>query len=134
MFVIAGVSGNVGSVVAKDLLAAGEKVKVLVRDPQKGASWSKQGAEVAVASLDDPKALATALKGAAGFFTLLPPNYQLQSSFLAQQRKTADSIAQAVKESGVPHVVILSSVGADLPEGTGPIRGLHYLEGKLRET
>src|SRR5438309_1258204 len=62
MFVVAGVSGHVGSVVAKELLAAGEKVKVLVRDAGKGASWSKAGAEVAVASLEDPGALTTALK------------------------------------------------------------------------
>jgi uncharacterized protein YbjT (DUF2867 family) len=46
----------------------------------------------------------------------------------------ADSIATAVAASGVPHVVMLSSVGADLPEGTGPIRWLHHLENRLRET
>ena len=35
----------------------------------------------------------------------------------------AAAIAAAVKANGVPHVVILSSVGADLPSGTGPIKG-----------
>ena len=50
------------------------------------------------------------------------------------QRTTADAIAAAVKESGVPHVVILSSIGADLAEGTGPIKGLHYLEKVLKAT
>jgi uncharacterized protein YbjT (DUF2867 family) len=133
MFVVAGVTGHVGSVVAKELLGHGEKVKVLVRDAAKGAAWSKMGAEVAVGGLDDGKALAGALRGATGLFTLLPPNYQV-SGFYAFQRKLADAIAAAVKESAVPHVVELSSVGADLAEGTGPIKGLHYLENALRAT
>jgi uncharacterized protein YbjT (DUF2867 family) len=133
MFVVAGVTGHVGSVVAKELLGHGEKVKVLVRDAAKGAAWSKLGAEVAVGGLDDVRSLAGTLRGASGFFTLLPPNYQV-SGFYAFQRKVADAIAAAVKESAVPHVVELSSVGADLAEGTGPIKGLHYLENALRAT
>ena len=133
MFVIAGVTGHVGSVVAKELLAKGQKIKVLVRDAAKGATWSSQGAEVAVGALDDSASLTAALKGASGFFTLLPPNYQ-STDFYAEQRKTADSIAAAVKASGVPHVVLLSSVGADLETGTGPIKGLHYLEKALHAT
>ena len=42
MFVIAGVTGHVGSVVAEKLLAKGQKVRVLVRDAGKGAAWSKR--------------------------------------------------------------------------------------------
>lgn len=133
MFVVAGVTGHVGSMVAKELLAHDESVKVLVRDRAKGEVWAKRGAQVAVASLDDATGLAGALKGAAGFFTLLPPNYQVKG-FYAHQRSQADAIAAAVKESGIPHVVMLSSVGADLAEGTGPIKGLHYLEKALTAT
>jgi uncharacterized protein YbjT (DUF2867 family) len=133
MFVVAGVTGNVGSVVARELLAAGEKVKVLVRDEKKGAEWVKKGAAMAVANLDDARALTAALQGAEGFFTLLPNDPQ-QKGFYAAQRKTAESIAEAVKASGVPHVVILSSVGADLADGTGPIKGLHHLENVLKAT
>jgi uncharacterized protein YbjT (DUF2867 family) len=133
MFVIAGVTGHVGSVAAEKLLAKGQKIKVVVRDAGKGASWSKKGAEVAVGSLDDQAFLAGALRGAKGFFTLLPPNYQA-TDFFASQKKTADVIAAAVKASGVAHVVMLSSIGADHPAGTGPIQGLHYLENALRAT
>jgi len=132
-FVVAGVTGNVGSVVAAELLAKGQKVKVLVRDAAKGAEWSKKGAEVAIAQLGDKDALAAALAGARGFFVLLPPNFAAPD-FYAYQRETADSIAAAVKASGVPHVVVLSSVGADLPDGTGPIKGLYFLENALRAT
>lgn len=133
MYVVAGVTGHVGSVVAKELLAKGKPVRVLVRTADKGAAYAKQGAEVAVGSLDDQNFLSGALKGASGFFTLLPPNYQA-ADFFGTQKKTADSIAGAVKASGVRHVVMLSSIGADRPSGTGPIRGLHYLENALRAT
>jgi uncharacterized protein YbjT (DUF2867 family) len=133
MFVVAGVSGHVGSVAAKKLLSKGQPIKVIVRDAAKGVPFSQEGADVAVGVLEDSAFLAGALRGAAAFFTLLPPNYQA-TDFFATQRKTADSIASAVKASGVPHVVMLSSVGADLASGTGPIKGLHYLEGALRAT
>jgi uncharacterized protein YbjT (DUF2867 family) len=132
-FVVAGVTGHVGSVVATELLARGQKVNVLVRDEAKGAAWVEKGAEVAIASLGDKDALAAALAGAKGFFVLLPPNFAVPD-FYAYQRETSESIAAAVKQSGVPHVVLLSSVGADLPDGTGPIKGLHYLENALRAT
>ena len=131
MFVIAGVTGHVGSVVAEQLLAKGKPVKVIVRDAKKGEAWSKKGAEVAVGELGDSAFLAGALRGASGFFTLLPPNFAA-ADFYAFQRATVASIADAVKSSGVPHVVILSSVGADLAEGNGPIKGLYHLEAALR--
>ena len=50
-YVIAGVSGNTGSVAAAALLDAGAKVRVVVRDAAKGAPWKARGAEVAVADL-----------------------------------------------------------------------------------
>ena len=133
MHVVAGVSGHVGSVVASELLAQKKQVKVILRDAKKGAEWSKRGAEVAQGTLDDQAFLTGALKGATAFFTLLPPPPYDTTDFYAAQRKRADSIAAAVKSAGVPHVVILSSVGADVAEGNGPIRGLHYLEEQLKK-
>ena len=134
MFVISGATGHVGSVVAQELLGKKQEVKVIVRDPAKGAQWSQKGAELAVGSLEDQTFLTGALRGATGFFAMLPPPPFTTKDFHATQSKVADAIAGAVKASGVPHVVMLSSVGADLPSGTGPIRDLHYLEGALRET
>src|SRR5262249_25624206 len=133
MYVIAGASGHVGSVAANQLLQQGKKVKVIVRDAQKGALWSQRGAEVAVGELQDTAFLTGGLKGATGFFTLLPPKYGAPDFFVFQ-KQSSDAIAGAVKASGVPHVVLLSSLGADLPAGTGPIKGLHYLENALRAT
>lgn len=132
-FVVAGVSGHVGSVVARDLLAAGDDVTVIVRDAKKGNDWSARGAKVAVGSLDDAEFVAATVKGADGLFTLIPPHYATGDIYAAQ-RKTADALAAGVKKGGVPLVVLLSSVGADRADKNGPIKGLHYAETKLRET
>jgi uncharacterized protein YbjT (DUF2867 family) len=133
MFVIAGATGHVGGAAARELLAQKQKIKLIVRDAAKGKEWSARGAELAVGALDDAQFVASALKGATGFFTLLPPDYTAPDVF-ASQKTIADAIAQAVKQSGVPLVVVLSSLGADLASGTGPIKGLHYFENALRAT
>jgi uncharacterized protein YbjT (DUF2867 family) len=133
-YVIAGITGHVGSVVAAELLAHGETIKAVVRDENRGATWRDRGAEIAAGSLEDRAFLGKALAGAAGFFALLPPNESVTGDYFAAQRRTSDAIAGAVKDSHVPHVVMLSSLGAELAEGTGPIKSLHYLEDALRAT
>jgi uncharacterized protein YbjT (DUF2867 family) len=133
MFVIAGVTGHVGSVVASELLAQGKQIMVIVRTSAKGEDWSRRGAEVAVGDVGDRDFLTGALRGADGFFTLLPPNVGVEDLF-AYQRQVADAIAAAVAASKVPHVVLLSSIGAELESGTGPIKGLHHAEERLRAT
>ena len=133
MFVIAGASGHVGGTAAHTILAEYDAVKVIVRDRAKARAYTNPMAEVAVGDLTDTPFLTGALAGADGFFVLLPTDLAATDVYGAQ-RATADAIAAAVAASGVPHVVLLSSVGADLAVGNGPIKGLHYLEGKLRAT
>jgi len=133
MHVIAGATGRVGSAAARTLLAAGDPVRVLVRRDADAAAWRERGAEARIAPLDDPIALGRALEGADGFFVLLP--FDLTAADLdAHAGALTASIAQAVAAARVPHVVMLSSGGADLPTGTGPITGLHRLEQALRAT
>ncbi|MDH5738905.1 MAG: NmrA family NAD(P)-binding protein [Nitrospira sp.] len=130
MFVVVGATGNTGSAVVETLLGSKQPVRVVVRSADKGASWKAKGAEVAVASLDDVQALAKAFDGAKGVYLLVPPNYGA-TAWLSEQQARMDKAAEAVKKSGVSHVVFLSSVGGQLPGGTGPIRAVHYGEGKL---
>ena len=132
MYAIAGVSGNTGSVVAATLLAAGKPVRVIVRDAAKGAPWKAKGAEVAVASLDDRAALAAALKGVAGAYLLIPPNGLGETNIAANRERTTRAILGAVIDARPAHVVLLSSIGAELADGTGPIKYLKPLEDGLR--
>lgn len=135
MYAIAGVSGHTGSVAADALLAQGKQVRVIVRDAAKGAAWATRGAQVAVASLDDVPALTAALTGVAGAFVLLPPQASIASATpLDANRKLATAIAAAVRAAGLPHAVLLSSVGAQHEAGTGPIRALHHAERELTTT
>lgn len=121
-FVVAGVSGNTGNVVADALITAGEKVRVVVRDEAKGAAWRARGAEVAVADLTDSGALARALDGASGAYLLIPPNIAAPD-YAGHQDGVIASLVDAIGRSGVPHVVFLSSVNAHVLTGNGPIGG-----------
>jgi uncharacterized protein YbjT (DUF2867 family) len=126
-FAIAGVSGNTGKVVADTLLSQGKKVRVIVRDAKKGEPWKAKGAEVAVADLSDVAAVTKALTGAEGAYLLVPPNYA-SPTFLATQAGIVKALTAAIGASKVPHVVLLSSVGAQHDAGTGPIVTVHLAE------
>jgi uncharacterized protein YbjT (DUF2867 family) len=131
MYVISGASGNTGKVVAKQLLKAGKKVRALVRNVEKGSDLAALGAEVVAVDLADSAGLTRALAGAAGFYLLSPPDMTSQS-FLAERSKLLGAVASVVKSAGVPHVVFLSSVGAQHESGTGIIQTVHAGELALR--
>ncbi|HET7503105.1 MAG TPA: NmrA family NAD(P)-binding protein [Kofleriaceae bacterium] len=132
MYVIAGVSGHTGSVVATTLLAAGQQVRVLVRDAAKGEVWRARGAEVSVVDLGDQEALTRALTGATGAYLLLPPPGFAQTGLAAERKAKIASLLGAVRAARPGHVVLLSSVGAELPDGTGPIQHVAAIEQGLR--
>jgi uncharacterized protein YbjT (DUF2867 family) len=133
MYVIAGVSGNTGSVAADTLLAANKPVRVIVRDAAKGEPWKARGAEVAIASFEDRAALARALAGATGAYLLLPPNAFTETDIEGNRKQLSAAILGAVADARPGHVVLLSSIGANHPSGTGPIQHLHPVEKGLRE-
>jgi uncharacterized protein YbjT (DUF2867 family) len=133
MYVVAGVTGNTGKVVAETVLAQRAAVRVVVRDATKGEAWKARGAEVAIVDLEDAAGLTRALAGAKGAYLLLPP--QMQSTDMrADNARRSAAYAKAIDASGVPHVVFLSSIGAHLPAGTGPILSTHDAEIALRKT
>lgn len=132
-FVIAGATGRVGSVVVSELRSRGHEVTALVRDPSRVSDLLAQGVRIARGSLDDPAFLLGALRDATAFFALLPEDPVAPDFHGPRQRMTA-AMAVAVKESGVPRVVLLSAIAASLAEGNGPARGLHQLEAALATT
>lgn len=132
MFFIAGVSGHTGRVVADRLLAAGQSVRVLVRQSAQGDGWRGKGAEVVVGTLEDVPLMSTALSGVQGAFLLLTPDFAAED-FLAAKKAQTHALAEALRAARPSHVVMLSSVAAHLPEGTGPIRAVHHAEQVWRE-
>lgn len=132
MFVVAGSSGQTGSVVADRLLRRGERVRLIARDPAKLSGFQARGAELASADLNDGDALASALRGASGAYLLLPP-YMAAPDLLGMHRKLIASFVHAIGTSQLEHVVCLSSIGAHQTRGTGPVESLHALERALSQ-
>ena len=126
MYVILGASGNTGSVIANSLLLKGEKVRVVGRDAGRLQRFVDKGAEAFTADLSDAAAITKAFSGARAAYLLLPPVKSRET-----QARESDAIAKAVKESALRYAVHLSSYGAQVPENTGPLVGLHSSEQKL---
>ena len=130
MYAIIGASGNTGKVVAGKLLAQGEKVRVIGRDAGRLESLVKRGAEAFVAGVGDAAALTKAFTGAKAVYLMIPPNLGIPN-VREDQERVSDALVAAVQKAGVEYAVVLSSVGADKAEKTGPVLGLHSLEQKL---
>ncbi len=130
MIAITGATGNIGSRLAGELLLKNEKIRCIARGRQKLETLAGRGAETAVVDLTETDALAAAFSGADAVFAMIPPHYGA-ADFRAYQNKVGQSIADAVVRAGVRAVVNLSSQGAHLSDGTGPIKGLYDQEQRL---
>jgi uncharacterized protein YbjT (DUF2867 family) len=126
MYVILGASGNTGSIIANSLLSAGKKVRVVGRDAGRLKRFVDRGAEAFTADMSDAAALTKAFTGARAAYLMLPPAKSRE-----EQERDSDGIARAVKESGLRYAVHLSSYGAQVAKGAGPVSGLHSSEQKL---
>lgn len=133
IYVVAGATGKTGSVVVETLLGHGKAVRAIVHDAAKGEAFKARGAEVVVMELHDTAALTKALTGAAGAYLLLPQN-MASTQPLEDNAALTKTFVTAIKDSKIPHVVLLSAIGAHLPDGTGPIRALHHAEKELAAT
>ena len=111
MFAVTGITGQVGGVVARVLLAAGLDVRGVVRNPVKGEGWANQGCEVAIAEMNDAVALARAFDGADAVFISLPPNFDPAPGF-PESKAAIAALSDALTASMPKRVVCLSTIGA----------------------
>jgi uncharacterized protein YbjT (DUF2867 family) len=128
---VMGASGNIGGRISDRLLTGGHTVRALGRSAAKLAALEARGAEVLLGDAADAAFLTKAFTGADAAFSLLPPNPTAED-YLARLNAEGEAIARAAGDSGLKHLVALSSVGADLAAGTGPIEGLHRQEARLK--
>ena len=112
MYLVTGATGNVGSEVASQLLAKGQKVRVFTRDAAKVAHWGNR-VEVATGDLTRPETFAQALSGVDGVFIM---NGALDGGVFRQ-------LIAAAKAQGNLRIVFLSTIFAGSPES--PIGQLH---------
>ena len=130
MFVVIGATGNTGSVVAKQLLARGQKVRAIGRTADALQPIARLGAEPFAGEITDTSALARAFVGAQAIYVMLPPDVRSED-VLAHSERVSDALASAVEKARTTHAVALSSIGADKTEKTGSVAALTYLEQKL---
>jgi len=128
-YVVFGATGHVGSVVANRLLDAGKRVRVVGRSAHRLAALESRGAEVVTGTVEDAAFVQRALDGAHAAFLLLPPFFG--EGIRAWQGRTARAICDGLRAVPLARVVLLSSIGAELSEGNGPVAGLHTFEREL---
>ncbi|MBI4854559.1 MAG: NAD(P)H-binding protein [Acidobacteria bacterium] len=127
IYVVTGATGNIGKRLAEKLLASGKIVRVIGREAAKLSSLVDKGATALIGSLEDESFLNTAFQGATYLFAMIPPNF-IAEDLRAFQNRVSKALVNAVKSTNITHIVTLSSLGAHLPSGTGPILGLHDAE------
>jgi uncharacterized protein YbjT (DUF2867 family) len=130
MYAITGATGNTGRVITAKLLARGEKVRVIGRDAGRLEGFVQKGGEAFVADVSDAPALTKAFSGAKAVYAMIPPNIAAPDVSRYQERVN-DALVSAITNAGVGHAVVLSSIGADKPDKTGPVVALHNLEQRL---
>lgn len=127
---ITGSLGNVGEPLTQDLVRQGHAVTVISSQPDRRAAIEALGATAAIGSVEDVGFLTDAFRGAEAVFVMVPPNFR-EPDQRAYYQRLGHQYAQAIRQNGVGRVVQMSSWGADLDHGTGPILGSHDLEGML---
>jgi uncharacterized protein YbjT (DUF2867 family) len=131
MYAITGITGKVGGEVARALLAAGRKVRAVVRDAKKGEEWAALGCEIAVAEMEDAPALTAAFAGATAVFILPPPVFDPAPGY-PEARAVIESVVAALKAAKPGKVLCLSTIGADA-EHDNLLSQRTMMEAALRE-
>ena len=129
-YVITGAAGNISKPLALQLLSAGHSVTVISRNESNVKELSDAGAKTAIGSVEDLSFLIKTFAGADAVYTMVPPNHNPVDwkAFIAG---IGENYAKAIEANKIKYVVNLSSIGADQPDGCGPVSGLHRVENHL---
>ena len=132
MFLVMGITGKAGGATAAHLLAQGKKVRALVRDRAKAASWTDRGVELVDGDWNNAAAIERALTGVDGAFVMLPAVWTPSPDF-NEARGIIANYVEALTRAAPPRVVGLSSMGANRTSGLGMITALSLLEQGFRK-
>jgi uncharacterized protein YbjT (DUF2867 family) len=131
-YVLTGGAGHITQPVAEKLLEAGHIVTVIGRDAAKLKHLTDLGANAAIGTVEDRAFLIQTFAGADAVYLMIPPNFSV-TDWLGYQQQVADNFIEAIKVNDIRKTVVLSSVGAHMIKGAGPVDGLAYLETELQK-
>lgn len=124
-----GATGHIGHVIVDDLIKRGHIIRAIGRNEKKLRTLLGKGAEIYLYEFDDVDGLTQAFKDCYSVFCMIPA--KMNEDLNIFQDRVGEAICQALKNTGVKRVVNLSSIGAELEEGTGLIQGLRRQEERL---
>lgn len=126
-YVLNGSLGHINKPLAEQLIAAGHDVTIISSDTGKQQQIIAMGAKAAIGKVQDVAFLTETFKSADAVFTLVPPMF-VSTDWKGHIHQVGKNFAVAVKAAGVKKVVNLSSIGAHMAEGCGPVSGIHFAE------
>ncbi len=129
-YVITGSLGNISKPLTQKLVNAGHEVTVISSREKNRSVIVELGAKAAIGSVEDVIFLTKAFAGAEAVYTMVPPNYGA-ADWKVWIGQIGKNYATAIQSNEIKYVVNLSSVGAHLPEGCGPVSGLYKAEQAL---
>ncbi|MBA4196047.1 MAG: NAD-dependent dehydratase [Chitinophaga sp.] len=129
-YVITGSIGHISKPITENLVKAGHDVTVITSKEANKAAVEALGAKAAIGSVEDVTFLTNTFTGADAVYTMVPPNFAA-TAWKEWIAGIGNNYATAIKNAGVKKVVNLSSVGAHLAEGCGPVSGVHFVEKAL---
>jgi uncharacterized protein YbjT (DUF2867 family) len=133
MITIFGATGNTGSVVAQELMQAGNRVRLVTRDATKAQHLVTKYPELAQVHTWDWQAVdafETALEGSHAAYFMTPVGL-LEGDLFRFRDEYSRRCATALRTLGTQRVVQLSSFGAHLSEDSGVLGGLQRAEQNL---
>ncbi len=129
-YVITGSLGNISKPLAEALLKEGHQVTIVTSNYKHEDAIKAMGAKPAVGTVEDRKFLNETFKDNDAVYTMVPPKWDAED-WKGWVAGIGDNYVTAVKDAGIKYVVNLSSIGAHLPDGCGPVSGLHRVEEAL---
>ena len=131
-YVITGSLGHISKPLTASLVQAGHQVTVISSSADRIPAIEALGAQSAIGSVEDQQFLAKTFAGADAVYTMIPPTWAA-TDWKAHIHHIGKVYTDAIKTSGVKKVVNLSSLGAHMPDGCGPVSGLHHAENELNK-
>lgn len=125
--IITGSLGNVAKPLAEQLIAEGHNITIISSNNSKKNEIENLGAKAAIGSITDLDFLIETFKGNDAAFLMTPPNMGFEN-IVENTINAGKNYAEAIKQTGIKKVVMLSSIGAESPVENGPIKGLHFIE------